>query len=118
MANTLLLDRTAWDLCIDADGDIAMASEPYSLAQDAASAIRLFLAEYWYDTTIGIPYFQRILGKNPPINLFKTLAIAAAETVPDVVSAVVYLSGISLTGQMSGQVQVTDENGNVTIAGF
>ena len=56
--STLLLDRTYWDLCVDSSGNLAVASEPYSLAQDAASAIKLFQGEYIYDTTIGIPYFE------------------------------------------------------------
>ena len=65
--NTLLLDRATWDLCLDAAGNIATASEPYALAQDASSAIRLFVSEAWYDTTQGIPYFTNILGQAPPI---------------------------------------------------
>ncbi|AJJ19826.1 hypothetical protein [Yersinia intermedia] len=56
MQNTLLLDRTAWDLVLDANGDIAMASLPYSIAQDVASAIKTFIGECWYDTSQGVPY--------------------------------------------------------------
>ena len=63
---TLLLDRTAWDLCLDSNGNIALASEPYSLAQDVASAVRLFLGECYYDTTKGIPYWTEVLGMLPP----------------------------------------------------
>ena len=113
----MLLDRTAWDLCITSSGNIAMASEPYSLAQDAASAIRLFIGEYWYDTSLGIPYFEQVLGKNPPINLLRTLFIDAALTVPGVASATVFFSSVQ-NGQVSGQVQITDSNGNVSIASF
>jgi hypothetical protein len=47
--NTLLLDVSSWDLCLDAAGNIAMASNPYSIAQDAASAIRTFAGDF----TIG-----------------------------------------------------------------
>ena len=38
MANTLLLDRTVWDLLLDGSGNIAIATEPYATAQDVASA--------------------------------------------------------------------------------
>jgi hypothetical protein len=117
MSSTLLLDRSAWDLCIDADGNIAMATGAYALAQDAASAIKLFLSEYWYNTSIGIPYFQQILGLNPPVNLIKTQMQNAALTVPNVVSATVYISAIN-NGQVSGQVQVTDNLGQTGIANF
>jgi hypothetical protein len=117
MANTLLLDRTAWDLCIDASGNIAVASGGYALAQDAASAIKLFLGEYWYDTSIGIPYFEQVLGKNPPINLLKSKFQAAAMSVPGVTRAICYLSSVA-DGQVSGQVHVTDLSGKTFIAGF
>jgi hypothetical protein len=37
-----LPDRSTWDLVLGASGNIAEASAPYALAQDAASAIQLF----------------------------------------------------------------------------
>jgi hypothetical protein len=115
--DTLLLDRTAWDLCLDTSGNIAMASVPYALAQDAASAIRLFAGELWYDTTQGVPYFGQILGQAPPIAAMKASFVSAALTVPGVVSAVCYISEIK-DRVVTGQVQVTDAAGVVTVAGF
>lgn len=115
--NTLYLLPSSWDLTTDASGNIAIASEPYSLAQDAASAIRLFSAELWYDTTQGIPYFGQILGQTPPLQLLKSQFVAAAMTVPGVTSAVCFITGIS-GRQVSGQVQVTDASGTTTVAGF
>ncbi len=114
---TLLLDRTYWDLALDASGNLALASGAYALAQDAASAIRLFKNEYWYDTTIGIPYFQQILGENPPLELIRAQFQDAALSVPGVTTAVVYFSGFS-GGQLSGQVQISDSSGNKSLAGF
>lgn len=115
--NTLLLDTVAWDLCLDAFGNMAVASNPYSLAQDAASAIRMFQGEYWYDTTKGIPYKTRVLSKTPPIELVKALNVSAALTVPEVVAAQCYISGIS-NRTLAGQVQVTDSTGATATAGF
>lgn len=115
--NTLYLDPVAWDLTIDASGNIAMASEPYSLAQDAASACRTFLGEVYYDTTIGVPYWQDILGQFPALSLVKADLVDAALTVPDVVSAQVFITGV-VNRQLSGQIQVTDGDGNTTAAGF
>jgi hypothetical protein len=114
---TLLLDRTYWDLCIDSNGNIAMAAEPYAIAQDAASAIKLFLGEYWYDTTIGIPYFREVLGYPPSVPLMESLCRAAAMTVPDVVKVLVFFTSLA-NGQASGQVQITDINGNTSAAHF
>jgi len=113
---TLLLDAVTWDLVKDVSGNIAVAGEPYSLAQDAASAIKLFARELWYDTK-GIPYFEQLLGKRPNIPLIKSKFTDAAKSVPGVVSAKVFISSI-VNRTVSGQVQVTDANGNTTAATF
>jgi len=115
--DTLLLEPTIWDLTVDVAGNIAVAKAPLALAQDAASALRTFLGEVYYDTTLGIPYFGQILGQLPPLSLLRTYFVEAALTVPDVVSAQCFFT--SFTGRvLSGQVQLVDDLGNVTAAGF
>lgn len=115
--NTLALDPDGWDLTLDAAGNIAVETGIDALAQDAASAIRLFAGELWYDTTQGIPYFTQILSLRPPTSLLRAYFVAAAETVPGVVSAICYITSITDRG-VSGQVQVTDQNGNTATAAF
>lgn len=111
--STLLLDQTAWDLVLDSGANIAKADPPYALAQDVASACRLFLGELWYDQAAGIPYFSDVLGQIPPASLFTGLIEQQALTVPGVVNAQCVIT--SFTGRtLSGQVQFTDENGTVT----
>jgi hypothetical protein len=113
---TLLLDRTTWDLFLDARGNIAVASDPYSVAQDVASAIRLFQGECWFDTTRGVPHFQKILGHQPPVSILKSALEAAALTVPEVTSAIVFIS--SMVGrEIHGQVHVTSSKGTVALTG-
>lgn len=113
--DTLLLDRDTWDLTLDSNGNIAVASPPYALAQDVASAIRLFEGELWYDTTKGVPYFSEILGEIPSVGLMKARFVQAALTVPGIVAAVAYLDGI-VGREVMGQVQATDEAGALHIA--
>lgn len=109
MASTLLLDANTWDLTLDANDNIAVADEPYALAQDAASAIKTFLGECFWDTTVGIPYLQRIFGKNPPLNYIKAQMVAAALTVPNVGAAQVFI--ISLNNRLlKAQVQVVPKS--------
>lgn len=108
MASTLLLDTAAWDLVLDADGDIAVAEEPYALAQDAASAIKTFQGECYWNTLIGVPYLTEILAKAPSIGLVKARFIEAALTVPNVVSANCFLTSFSDRG-IAGQIQVSNE---------
>lgn len=112
--NTLLLDPETWDLVIDAAGNIAMATQPYSIAQDVASACRLFSGELWYDTAKGVPYFEQILGKNPPLSLIKAEIVKAALTVPNVVSAQCFISAFD-GRSITGQVQVVDTFGTQTV---
>lgn len=114
---TLLLDIVVWDLVLDVDGNIAAASDPYSLAQDAASAIRTFIGECWYNTTLGVPYFESFLGKAPNVALMKAKFVAAALAVPGVTSAKVYITSVA-GRRVTGQVQVTNESGEITAAAF
>jgi hypothetical protein len=117
MAATLLLDTVAWDLVLGADGNIAVATEPYAIAQDAASGIRTCQGECWYDTTIGIPYFASVLGEAPSLSLMKSFFVQAALRVPDAVSAVAFISGFT-DRVITGQVQITDSQGNVSTSAF
>jgi hypothetical protein len=109
---TLLLDRTTWDLCKDVNGNIAVADEPYAIAQDVASALRLFLGGCWYDTSRGVPYLTQILGKFVPINTVKSFLLTGARTVPGVVSAAMYVASVD-NRSLTGQVQVTTDTGIV-----
>ncbi len=115
--NTLLLDTQIWDLCKDASGNIAMATAPYAIAQDVASAARLFAGELWYDSTQGVPYLADILGQPPPLQLMKAAFVAAAMTVPDVASATAFITGFA-NRVVTGQIQVTDVSGTSSVAAF
>jgi hypothetical protein len=115
--NTLFLDRGVWDLCLDINGNIAMATPPYSTSQSVANACRTFLGECYYDTTQGVPYFQEILGQTPPLSVLKAALISAALTVPEVQSAVVYISNV-VGRNISGQIQVMTTDGTaITVGG-
>lgn len=105
------------DLCLDSSGNIALASEPYSLAQDAASACKTFLNECYYDTTLGVPYFQQILGQNPPLELIRSQLVAQCLTVPDVIAAQVFFSSFA-NRSLVGQIQMTNTAGVISAAGI
>jgi hypothetical protein len=114
---TLLLDRPAWDLCLDASGNIACATEPYQFAQDAASAIHTFRAECFYDTTLGLPYWQNILGQLPPASFVQSEIVRAALIVPNITGATV--TRLVLNGRsLGGEVDVTDAAGTTQTVTF
>jgi hypothetical protein len=108
--STLLLDLDNWDLVLDSSANIAIAAPPYAVAQDVASALKTFLGEDWFDTTLGVPYRQKILGKSPSIEYFKSVMVAAALTVPTVKSAVCIIESFA-DRAVNGQVQFTTTSG-------
>lgn len=118
--NTLLLDQSAWDLVLDANGNIAMASPPYALAQDVASAVRTFLGEVYYDTTQGIwstDVNGKTLGKLPPTALLVELINQVALTVPGVVTVQTFIT--SFQGRnVTGNIQFVDENNETHTVNF
>lgn len=108
--DTLYLDPESWDIVADANGDWAIASSPYAVAQDVASECLLWYGEARYDNTKGIPYEPSIMGELPPpaklISWFRT----AAEGVPEVQAATVLLNFNNR--HLTGEIQVTLESGS------
>lgn len=114
---TMLLDILTWDIVLDVSGNLALASDPYSQAQDAASQIRLFAGELYYDIDQGIPYYEQILGRIPPIQLMKAKFEQAALLVPGVAQADVFIQSFT-NRQVVGQVQITNLTGLTATAPF
>ncbi len=106
--DTLLLDLDSWDLTVDSLGNIAVASPPYALAQDVASAVKTILGEVWYNATLGVPY-QNILGTLPSIEFLQNSLIDAALSVDGVVSANCILQKLE-DRTITGQIEFVDEN--------
>jgi hypothetical protein len=119
--STLYLDPGSWDLVADANGNIALATPPYAVTQDVASACRVFLGEEYYDTSVGVPYLGQnpptnesgaILGQSPPLNVMQSAIASQALTVPDVESATCVVSAFQ--GRTAvGQVQFETGSGQV-----
>ncbi|MFT8541658.1 hypothetical protein [Acetobacter sp.] len=116
--NTLLLDRTTWDLLPDASGNMAVASGSYAVCQNVASAIRVFMGECYYNTATGLPYRQHILAHTQAAPVFRMQAEQAASTVAGVAAARCVLTGIAANRQLSGYVLVSTTSGDVQHVGF
>lgn len=113
---TLLLDRTLWDLIIDSSGSIAMASNPYAIAQNVACAVKVFQGEAWFDTSLGVPYIPDILGGFIPSD-FVALANVEAMKVPEVSAVNTVISAFD--GKVvTGQIQVIDVTGAINNVHF
>jgi hypothetical protein len=111
MNSTIYLDPATWDMTVDASGNIAKAAAPYALAQDVASAIKLFQGELWFDQSRGVPYFQDpLLGTLPPASLLRQRLTDAALTVPNVETAQCIIEGLA-DRTVSGAVLFIDSEG-------
>lgn len=110
-----LLDQTQWDGVLDANGNIAVATAPYSIAQDAACQVKTFRGECWYDSSQGVPYWQGILGGAPPASFVKANLEQQALLVPDVATANATVPPVNSSRGLTPTLTVTDTDGN-TIA--
>lgn len=115
---TLLLDQSIWDICLDVSNNLALTSPPYAVAQDVASAVKTFIGEVWYDTTLGLPYFQQVLGHKPPLALVALQIEEAALAVPGVTSALATLALDADVGTIVGNVVVIDQSGVAQTVNF
>jgi hypothetical protein len=104
---------------VDVNGNLAVATDPYGLAQDAASALRTFLGDIYYNQAQGIDYFGLLLGTPVLLTLLKSTLASEALKVPGVVSARVFISAFDpIVRQVNGQVQITDATGTIAAASF
>lgn len=106
MAQTLPLNPATWDLELDSNGNLSLSGKDYSIAQDVASAIRTFKGECWYDVTLGLPYFQSLLGQYPPPSYIISMIEKAAFTVAGVLAVTVMRLALNANRQLTGSVVV------------
>lgn len=119
--NTLQLSTpddlsNGWDLVVDSSRNLAVARGGVALAQDVASAVRTFRGEQWYDATLGVPYFQNVLGQRVSLQFVKQAIVAAGMRVPNVASITCFLTGPGLGRAVGGQLQITSADGQVVVA--
>jgi len=115
---SLLLDRTTWDFVLDANSNLAVCTEPYSVLQDVACAIRTWLGECWYDTSLGLPYDSGIFDGISSIPLLRSQAEEAAMTVPGVAAAQCALIGPRDDRSIGGVIAVTLTTGETSSVQF
>ena len=90
--NTLIYQPTfaqnaSGDSYLDASGNIAIITGVDSVSQTVSNALQLWLGEYQFNTTIGVPWYN-ILGQNFNQLLVNTYIEQAVLAVPYVTSIV------------------------------
>lgn len=112
---TLFLMPNTWDLALDMNGNIAIASSTYQQAQDIASACRVFTGDMYFNQSDGIPYVSKILGKGRyPLSLYRKHLTDAALSVPHVATATVDLF-MSDGRILRGQIQFTNDKNQIGV---
>lgn len=126
----LLMDLVENDLKV-ISGDLSLAQGITAIQQDLQQTLQFWLGEWFLDTTVGIPYRQQILVKNPNLDLVQADLVNAALNVPGITqitdfsmqysstnrTASVFITALTSTGQViKAQAQVNTPT-NTTIEG-
>lgn len=111
---SLLLD-TNWDITLDAAGNLAVADENYSIAQEVANAVKLFTNDAYFDTQAGIPHFEISLKRNVSASVVRARIKEAAENVEGVKTANVNIIDIDNDTLQAEILLKLDNNTNAAI---
>lgn len=81
----LKLDESSHDLVIE-DDDLVIVDGVAAVSQEVKIRLQFFLGEWFLDTRIGVPYFEKILGQKPRITALKGLFRKAIMSTPGMIS--------------------------------
>jgi hypothetical protein len=68
----LLLDTTSHDLAL-VDNDLFLVDGLDAIRQELDISLQFFLGEWFLDTRLGVPYFEKLLGHKPRLSAIKEL---------------------------------------------
>lgn len=81
----LALDTATWDIGLDGSGNIAVLVYPSALlAQRIQCRLQTFKGECFLDRSVGVPYYEEILKKNPDLGRVRSLLASVIKGVDGV----------------------------------
>jgi hypothetical protein len=112
------------DIKLDEDGDISLVNgdaQTTSIgAEDLAQRLRIrlntFQGEWFMDNTLGIDWWNRVMGKNRSKMAVDALIQDAILKEPDALQIVSYTSSISTDRKFSCSFRVRTEDGAISSA--
>jgi len=112
------------DIKLDEDGDISLVNGDAQTtgigAEDLAQRLRIrlntFQGEWFMDNTLGIDWWNRVMGKNRSKMAVDALIQDAILKEPDALQIVSYTSSISTDRKFSCSFRVRTEDGAVSSA--
>lgn len=106
------------DLLVQAN-DLVLVSGAAEILQHVLQNLRTFLGEWFLDNTVGIPYFQQILVKNPNLGDVDALIQKAINRTPGVTALSKYSSDLNTaTRQLFVTFQAQTTSGTVNYTGL
>jgi|SRR3990172_2625271 len=111
----LALDSSG-DLAFE-DGDLVLLDGTEAIAQHLAIRFRFFLGEWFLDQRIGMPFYQKILVKNPNLALVRSLFNRAALDTPGILSVEKLETNFNAGARtLALELRATGVDGPVTIS--
>jgi len=90
---------TYGDILVDANGTVVLTVGLEAIRQNLLQRLRVFRGEWFLDNTIGLPYFQQILVKNPDQAKIDALLINQILSTPGVIQLVSFSSIANFTNR-------------------
>jgi len=102
------------------DGDLVINSGVDQVQQDLIQRLSFYQSEWFLDNTLGVPWFQQILVKNPDIGAIDAVLINTITNTPGITQLVSYKSTPSFKNRFlglefkaistAGVINYTDQN--------
>lgn len=113
-----LLLNNDWDISLDSNGDLKMATDNYSIAQNSACRCRAFTNDMYFNQKDGVPHFLVDISQRPNISVVAAAMEKVARGTEGVSEAAMTDIAVSTDRTLEGTIILTLDNGetiNVTI---
>lgn len=115
----VLLDRTEWDFLLDAEHNIAVCTEPYTILQDVSSAILTWAGKCRLNPDLGLAHDTNIFLDPNNTKIFSRLAEEEAKKVPGVQDASALLTPIATGSRLlTGYISIVFTDGTSDYVSF
>lgn len=115
------LDQTSLtyrDVIVE-NGDLQLVGGGPAIIQHILQRLGIFLGEWFLDNTIGVPYFQQVLVKNPNQAIIDAIFINQILNVPGVTQVTKYsFTANAATRQLTTNFTAQTTTGIVNYAGL
>ncbi len=112
----LTMDLSTNDLLVT-NGDLSLVSGVDAITQDLQQSLQVWAGEWFLDTTVGIPYRQQILVKNPNLDLVQADLVNAALSVPGITEVTSFTFNYDSTNRsITVQIEANTSSGQTITA--